>query len=97
MRIAKAALQLTAQVGAPDGKTDSNRESLDRKVEQEIKTGDDEEEGIEEQLVVDPPEDQQHEHVIEEDHRRGQQRPQPSLEKMDQANVLTDQATIPID
>ena len=92
-----AALHLTAQVGAPDGETDSNRESQDRKVEQEIKTGDEEEEGIEEQLAVDSPGDQQHEHCIEENHRRGEQRPQPSLEKMDQANVLTDQATIPID
>ena len=64
MRIAKAALQLTAQVGAPDGKTDSNRESQDRKVEQEIKTGD-EKEGIVEQLDEDLPGDQQHEHVID--------------------------------
>ena len=95
--MANAALHLTAQVGAPDGETDSNRESQDRKVEQEIKTGDEEEEGIEEQLAVDSPGDQQHEHCIEENHRRGEQRPQPSLEKMDQANVLTDQATIPID
>ena len=95
--MANAALHLTAQVGAPDGETDSNRESQDRKVEQEIKTGDEEEEGIEEQLAVGSPGDQQHEHCIEEDHRRGEQRPQPSLEKMDQANVLTDQATIPID
>jgi hypothetical protein len=95
--MANAALHLTAQVGAPDGETDSNRESQDRKVEQEIKTGDEEEEGIEEQLAVDSPGDQQHEHCIEEDHRRGEQRPQPSLEKMDQANVLTDQATVLID
>ena len=96
MRIAEAALQLTAQVGAPDGEPDANG-APDRTVEQEIKTGDEEEEGIEEQLAVDSPGDQQHEHCIEEDHRRGEQRPQPSLEKMDQANVLTDQATIPID
>ena len=80
--MAKAALQLTAQVGAPDGETDSNRESLDRKVEQEIKTGD-EKEGIVEQLAEDPPGDQQHEHVIEEVHRRGEQGPQSSFEEMD--------------
>ena len=94
-RMAEAALDLTAQVGAPNGEPDPNRESPDRKVEPEIKTGD--EEGTGEQLAEDPLGDQQHDQVIEDVHGRGEQRPQPSLEKMDQANVLTDQATIPID
>ena len=101
------ALDLTAQVGVPDGKPDPNRELPDRKVEPEIKTG---VEGIGaqltddppgDQLTDDPPEDQQHVQVIGDVHRGGAQGPMPTLdhEKAGEGRVIdeTDQATVLID
>ena len=96
--MAEAALDLTAQVGVPDGKPDPNRESPDRKVEPEIKTG---VEGIGEQLTDDPPEDQQHVQVIGDIHIGGAQGLIPTLEheKAGEGKVLDemDQATVLID
>ena len=96
--MAEAALDLTAQVGVPDGKPDPNRESPDRKVEPEIKTG---VEGIGAQLTDDPPGDQQHVQVIGDVHRGGAQGPMPTLdhEKAEEGRVLdeTDQVTVLID
>ena len=89
--MAEAALDLTAQVGVPDGKPD-------RKVEPEIKTG---VEGIGAQLADDPPGDQQHVQVIGDVHRGGAQGPMPTLdhEKAEEGRVLdeTDQVTVLID
>ena len=96
--MAEAALNLTAQVGAPDRKPDPNRKSPDHKVEPEIKTR---VEGIGEQLTDDPPGDQQHVQVIEDVHIGGAQGLIPTLEheKAGEGRVLDemDQATVLID